>query len=155
MMGQLSTREAGLRRSGSGSPLEMILREMDQLFSDFFGDRLLRAAQPPQPRLDLSETDGEIQVHMDLPGYKREEIDISLNRDTLTITGEYAEQQEDKDEERHYHRIERRRGEFRRTIQLPAAVQEKKVEAHFKDGVLTITMPKAEESKSHTIPVKG
>jgi HSP20 family protein len=73
----------------------------------------------------------------------------------LTIHGDHDEKKEEKDEGRRYHRIECHRGSFRRTIPLPATVQEDKIDASFKEGVLTIKMPKAEESKAKKIAVKG
>ena len=153
MAGQLSRRETGIR------PWDNLREEMDQLFSRVFGGEEMAGGKLLSPSLDLSETDDEIEVRLDLPGFKPDEIDVDLNRNMLTISGEHKEEAEEKVEEkvedRRYHRIERRRGSFRRTIALPATVQEDKVDASFSDGVLTITMPKADESKSRKIPVKG
>lgn len=150
MMGQLTKRES------RWNPLTNFQEEMNQLVSQFFGENGgASERQLMSPNLDLSETDGEIEVRLDLPGFKPEEIDVDLSHDVLTISGEHKEEKEEKDEGRRYHRIERRRGSFQRIVQLPAMVQEDKIDATFQNGVLTITMPKSEESKSKKIRVKG
>ncbi|MCA9114743.1 MAG: Hsp20/alpha crystallin family protein [Planctomycetaceae bacterium] len=156
MAGQLTRKSSALRPWFERSPLASLRQEMDELFSRFIGeDGESAAGRLMAPSLDLSETDDEIEVRMDVPGFKPDEIDVALNRDLLTLSGEHSEEKEDKEEERRYHRIERRRGSFRRIVQLPASVQEDGIEASFEDGVLTIRMPKAEQSKPHRIPIKG
>lgn len=156
MAGQLTRKSSALRPWFDRAPLANLREEMDELFSRFFSeDGESAAGRLMAPNLDLSETDNEIEVRMDVPGFKPEEIEVALNRDVLTLSGEHAEEKEEKEEERRYHRIERRRGSFRRIVQLPASVQEAGIEASFQDGVLTVRMPKAEESKPHRIPIKG
>lgn len=150
MAGQLSKQES------RWNPLSNFQQEMNQLISQFFGENGESAGRAMiSPNLDLSETDNEIEVSMDLPGFQPNEIDVELHKDVLSIRGEHSEEKEEKEEGRRYHRIERRRGSFQRTVQLPAMVQEDKIDANFKDGVLTIKMPKSEESKSKKISVKG
>jgi HSP20 family protein len=105
------------------------------------------------PSLDLSETANAIDVRMDLPGIKPEEIDVQLNNGVLTVSGERKEEKEEKD--KMYHRVERRRGSFSRSVTLPASVMEDKVEAQYRDGVLTISMQKTDEAKSRKIKVKS
>jgi HSP20 family protein len=105
------------------------------------------------PSVDLSETDNALEVRMDLPGIKASEVDIQLNNNVLTISGERKEEKEEKG--RTFHRVERRSGSFARSLTLPTAVAEEKVAAEFHDGVLKITLPKTEESKAHKIKVKG
>lgn len=154
MARQLTRRESEVSPWRELGPLEAFRREMDQLFSRFLGgeeDSWSFGA----PSLDLSETDSEVEVRMETPGLKPEEIDIRLDRDLLTVRGEHAEEKKEEDEGRRYHRIERRSGRFSRTVRLPAAVQENQIDAELKDGLLTIRMPKAEESKAHRVPVKG
>ena len=153
MAGQLTRRESEMRPWREFGPLDTFRREMDQFLSRFFGteEGLLEMGAPS---IDLSETDGEIEVRMDAPGVKAQEIDIRLEGRNLIVQGEHAEEKEEKDGRR-FHRIERRSGRFSRSIQLPTAVQEDKIEAELKDGVLTLKMPKAEESRPHKIPVKG
>ena len=103
------------------------------------------------PSVDLSETDGEIDVTMDLPGMKADEIDIQVHNNLLTIRGERKQETEEKD--RTFHRIERRTGSFSRTVSLPSEVDEETVDASYKDGVLKIRMPKAKAAQAKKISV--
>ncbi|MFH2122399.1 MAG: Hsp20/alpha crystallin family protein [Pseudomonadota bacterium] len=96
------------------------------------------------PRLDVSETDKTLEVKADLPGMDKKDIKVSLDGDLLTIQGEKKEVKESKD--KHYHSIERRSGSFYRALRLPMEVENDKIEANFKDGVLTLTLPKTKES---------
>lgn len=105
------------------------------------------------PSLDLAETDGALAVTIDLPGVKPDEIDIEVTGTTLKISGERKEEQEEKGKS--FHRVERRSGRFIRTLTLPCTVQEDRVEAKYDNGVLTIQLPKTEESKTRKIEVKS
>jgi len=104
------------------------------------------------PAVNVSETDEEIRVTAELPGVDPGQVDISLTEDMLTIRGEKKEEHEER--KRDYHRIERSYGSFTRTVRLPSAVDADKVEAVFKDGVLTIEMPKREEAKTRKVKVE-
>jgi HSP20 family protein len=108
---------------------------------------------PGIPTLDVSETDKSVEVKVDLPGIKPKEIDIRLSGNVLTVSGERKEEQEEKGKT--YHRIERRSGSFSRSVSLPCTVQEDEVAAEYRDGVLTITLPKTEAAKAHKIVVKS
>lgn len=125
--------------------------EIDRLFEDFFQswDMPARGAEEGgmfNPALNVAETDAAIEATMELPGLSEDEIEITLTRDGLTITGEKSDEEEER--EKNYHRRERRYGYFRRTIPLPAdSVDADKIEANFDKGVLTITMPKSEKAK--------
>lgn len=92
------------------------------------------------PRIDLSETDQEYTVIVDLPGMDEKDIDLSYSRNVLSISGKKEEEKEEK--ERQYHRIERYSGQFRRDIPLQENVDDSKIAATFKNGVLTINLPK-------------
>lgn len=127
--------------------------EMDNLlnrFSDDFGNGWL--TQGYAASLDLSETNNHIEVRMDVPGIKPEEIDVEVSGNLLRITGERKEEQEEKGKT--FHRIERRSGSFSRSVTLPCEVEENQVEASCNNGVLTITLPKCESMKAHKINVK-
>ncbi len=103
------------------------------------------------PALDMHEDKDNIVVHAELPGMKKEDIDISLHNDCLSISGERKSEKEHKDAE--VYRSERFTGRFQRTVTLPVAVDAEKVTAFYKDGVLTITLPKTEEAKPKHIDV--
>jgi len=105
------------------------------------------------PPLDVYEEGGMVVVKAELPGMKREEIDIRVSGDTLTISG--TKEKEEKVERKDYLRLERAAGMFTRTVTLPAEVDAAKVAASYKDGILEIRAPKVEgaEPKGHKIEV--
>ena len=105
------------------------------------------------PSIDISETEKSVDVKLDLPGVKAKEIDIQLNGNLLTVRGDRKEEEEKKG--KMFHRVERRYGSFSRSITLPCPVQEDEVAAEYRDGVLSITLPKTEEAKSKKIAVKS
>ena len=102
---------------------------------------------------DRYQTANDVVVKASLPGFKPEEVDISITGDTLTIKGEHKDEKEVKDEDYFYK--ERRYGSFSRSLILPIQVQSDKAEAVFEDGILTLTLPKAEEIKPKQIKVKA
>jgi HSP20 family protein len=144
-------------------PFASFQREMNRLFDNFFGGLSLSPwaplergmAQTFTPRVDVSETDKEIRVSVELPGMEEKNIDVSLTKDTLTIKGEKKEETEDKGKD--YYRMERSYGSFTRSIPLPVEVDTDKVEATFKKGVLDITLPKTAKAieKTKKIAVKS
>lgn len=101
--------------------------------------------------LDISENENEYVVRASLPGVRPDDVQITSHGDTLTIRGEVKEDQEKKGE--HWHLRERRFGSFQRTMRLPSSIDANKAQAHFDQGVLTLTLPKAEESKPKQIRV--
>jgi HSP20 family protein len=103
------------------------------------------------PVLDLYEDKDNLFVKMDLPGMKREEIEVSLHEGSLSISGERKSEQ--KHEAAEVYRAERFFGRFQRTVTLPTPVAADKVKAEYKDGILTITLPKTEEAKPKHIDV--
>lgn len=105
------------------------------------------------PTLDFSETKDAFVVKAETPGMDPQDISVSLENQVLTLKGEKKHEKEDKDEQ--YYRVERSYGAFARTVRLPAAVDGSKVTAGFKNGLLTVTLPKAPGAKGSTIPVKA
>ncbi|NIO71811.1 MAG: Hsp20 family protein, partial [Anaerolineae bacterium] len=103
--------------------------------------------------VDMYETDEEVVVKTAVPGVKSEDIDVSITGDVLTIKGETKA--EEKVEKANYIRQERRYGAFSRSLTLPSTVVADKATAEFENGVLTLTLPKAEEVKPKTIKVKA
>lgn len=105
------------------------------------------------PAFDVSETEDKVIVKAELPGMNVKDIDITLTDGLLTIKGERNLEKEDKKE--NYHRIERQFGSFSRSLNLGANVEAEAIDANYKDGVLTVTLPKAEENKPKRIEVKS
>ena len=129
-------------------------KDMERLIERFFDPTgEMPALGTWEPRLDIAETKDALTIKAEMPGVKPEEIQLSLQDGVLTIKGEKEEEKEEKD--KRYHRVERSYGEFTRVMRLPAAVDGAKAAAEFKDGVVTITLPKAPEAKGTTIEVKA
>lgn len=97
------------------------------------------------PSLDVSENDHEIKVMAELPGLDESDVEVSLLKNVLTISGEKKAETEDKGD--NYHRIERSYGSFKRSVTLPAEVDTDAVDANFKNGILTVTLPKSPEAQ--------
>ncbi len=125
--------------------------EFDRVFDTSFGSvfRPLGSLNQWNPAVDVYQNKDQYTVHAELPGLKKEEIELSLNGDTLTISGE--RKQETKSEEGS--RTERFFGRFQRSVILPVPVNAEKVNATYKEGILTVVLPKAEEAKPKQIPV--
>lgn len=129
---------------------------MDRLFDDAFtrpwglsdGGRGMG-----MPAVDMYQTDDDVVVKTAIPGIKPEDVQISVTGDTLTIKGEVKESNDSK--EKAYHIREQRWGSFERTLTLPTDVKADKAQADFENGILTVTLPKAEEVKPKTITVKA
>lgn len=132
----------------------MTLRDaMDRLFDDAF-TRPLRMYDRDlsMPAVDMYQTDNEVVVKAAIPGIKADDVQINVTGEVLTIKGETKEKEETKDKA--YHIREQRWGMFERTIALPTDVVADKAKAEFENGILTITLPKAEEVKPKTISIK-
>jgi HSP20 family protein len=104
------------------------------------------------PAVDIAEHDDEYLVKVELPGVNKDEVKLTLENNILTIRGEKKQEKETKKE--NYHRVERSYGSFQRSFTLPAAVKADKIDASYKDGILTVSLPKAEEAISKQIEVK-
>ena len=129
-------------------------REMDQLFDRFWEDdgENLRALREWVPSLDFWETVDAYMVRIEIPGLEPKDVQVTLQDNVLTVRGERKDEPR-KDDERFY-RLERNYGAFSRSIRLPATVDGARVNAVFKSGLLTITVPKTPEAKPTTIPIK-
>ncbi|HEX8235479.1 MAG TPA: Hsp20/alpha crystallin family protein [Abditibacteriaceae bacterium] len=104
------------------------------------------------PAVDVVENDLEIVLHAELPGLKKEEIDIQLTGDTLTIRGERKRTSTQRGE--NFHRIERQYGAFGRTFEIETLIDAASVSASYEDGVLTVRLPKQQEVKSRQIEIQ-
>ncbi len=132
----------------------MTLREaMDHLFDDAFTRPLTLRDGWSAPAIDMYQTDDEIVVKASLPGVKADEVQINITGEILTIKGETKQVEEKKDKA--WHMREQRWGTFERAIALPTEVTADKAKAEFENGILTITLPKAEEVKPKIININA
>ncbi len=104
------------------------------------------------PPVDIEEDDREYLLKAELPGMKKEDVKLKVEGGTLSISGERKEEKEEKDKK--HHRVERSYGAFMRSFALPEVVLSEKVSAEFKDGILTVHVPKDEKAKPKAIEVK-
>jgi HSP20 family protein len=104
------------------------------------------------PTVDISETDGEYLIKAELPEVKKEDVKVTLEDGVLILSGERRQEKEEKHTK--YHRVERSYGSFVRSFSLPELVDESKVKAEYKDGVLSLHLPKSEKVKPRAIDVK-
>jgi HSP20 family protein len=131
--------------------LERIRREFDRLMEEFIAKEE-PAERVFAPALDVYETDSEVVVKAELPGVKKEDVEVLVRDNSLIIRGEKKEEKEEKTET--YHRVERVYGKFERVVALPAEVKLEGVKAEFKDGVLEIRLPKEKTSKEAKIEIQ-
>jgi HSP20 family protein len=126
--------------------------ELDRVFESTFGStvRSLGTLSRWTPPVDVYQDKDQFTVVAEVPGMKKEELEISLNGDTLTISG--VRKSEEKEDDQRF-RTERFFGRFQRSLTLPSAVNAEKVKASYKDGVLEVVFPKAEEAKPKQIEV--
>jgi HSP20 family protein len=124
--------------------------EVNRLLEDVFGPPDPSATRM-SPRVDVCEDKDEYLVAVEAPGMAKEDVKISVHENTLTIKGE--RRKEEPKEGTKYHRAERSWGPFQRSFRLPRDVQADKVSAVYKDGVLKVTVPKAEKARPREIPV--
>jgi HSP20 family protein len=126
--------------------------ELDRVFESAFGSsvRSLGTLSRWTPAVDVYQDKDQFTVVAEVPGMKKEELEISLNGDTLTISGERKTEEKEDD---HRFRSERFFGRFQRSLTLPSAVNTEKAKATYKEGVLEVVLPKAEEAKPKQIEV--
>jgi HSP20 family protein len=155
-------REALPARRKEEYPLFALQREMNRLFDDFFRGfdlRPLRMADQKwagfSPRLDLEETEKEYRITAELPGMEEKDVEVLLTGNSITLKGEKKEEKEEKG--RNYYHTERSYGSFHRSVPLPEGIEIEKVDAEFKNGVLTVKLPKTaqEKTKSKKVPIKS
>jgi HSP20 family protein len=142
-----------LARFSPSSEMRGLQREIDRLFDQFFPTRSAGEADSTvwAPRTDLIESEDAYIIHLDVPGMAKDELDVNYQDGMLTIAGERKKEQ--RNENDNVVRIERALGRFYRSFGLPRAVNAAGISASYTDGVLTVRVPKAEESKPRRIKV--
>ena len=141
-----------VRWEPAGELASMEIDRLNRMFTDFYGEAFSRSAWVPA--VDIYETDAhEVVLKAELPEMKREDISVTFENGVLTLKGERKFEQETTKE--NYHRVERRHGTFSRSFTLPNTVDASRISAAYKDGILTVTLPKAEEAKPRQIEVQG
>ncbi len=151
------------RQRGIASRIPDPIEWMDRFFNEFVPSRLMGRMVGPlwyddqqndlMPAFDVSETEDHIEVRADLPGIDTKNLNISLSGNILSVRGERKEERTEENDM--YHSVERRFGSFSRSFTLPADVKEEGIEAAYKDGVLSISIPKAETVRQRRIEVKS
>lgn len=138
------------------SELRRMQREIDRLFDGFFPTRPTDQGNGESavwsPRADVSETEEAYVLHIDAPGLKKDDFNINWQDGSLTVSGE--RKWEDKEQRENYVRVERSFGHFFRSFALPNTVKADEISGTYEDGVLTLYVPKAEESKPRRIEIK-
>jgi HSP20 family protein len=133
-----------------------VQREINRVFDNFFrGGSQWDDTQELTawtPAVDIAELEDRFQVRMELPGVNKDDVKITLENNILTVRGE--KKQEKEDAGKNYHRVERSYGAFQRSFTLPVTIKSDRIDAGFKDGILTIALPKSEEAKPKQIEVK-
>jgi len=130
------------------------MRDMVRSLESFM--RPLEQVEPSReswlPPVDIKETSEAIEILADMPGFKAEELEVNADGSMLTLRGESTRQERHEGET--YHRLERSHGTFERSFRIPQSVDASKIEAHFDNGVLRLTLPKREETRPRAIEVK-
>jgi HSP20 family protein len=124
----------------------------DRIFSEMAASRDTDAKSAWHPAIDVAETPREIVVKAEVPGMEKEDLDITLSDGLLTIRGE--KRAETESESGRYLRVERRYGSFNRTLRIPETVDVGAIEASYKDGLLTVRLPKQAAEKSRRVPIR-
>lgn len=127
-------------------------QEMDRLIEDFFGEFPAERVLPERmrvPSVDVVDRPNDILVRAEMPGMTKESIRVDATSESLTLCGEMKEEKEEKEERgEQFYRRERRMGMYQRVIPLPVQIKPNEVKARYKDGILEVTLPKTEESKT-------
>jgi HSP20 family protein len=145
--------------TGGITPWEQMERVMDEFLPGRWmhrwgapaWDDLMSGMRAPSPSIDVIDRDDEVVVKAEIPGVRKEDVELSVTDNTLTISGET--QHEEKEEKENYSRREIRRGAFSRTVTLPAAVDTDKATAKFEDGMLVVSMPKLTKTSRKRVEI--
>lgn len=128
-------------------------RMLDNFFrGDIYDEGTFGGTQMFAPALDLSETKDAYVIKAELPGMKKEDVKVTMNNNIVTIAGEKRIEEEKR--EGNFHRMERSFGSFERSVTIPGAIKPEGIDCKYADGLLTLTLPKTEETKQKVIDVK-
>ena len=131
-----------------------IHNEMNRLFDNWYKPSRYRAEGESldwMPVVDILEANGHVEIRAEIPGLSEKEVQVSVADDVLTLKGEKTQESDEKDQK--YHRVERSYGRFQRSFTLPANLNSEAIKAKFTNGVLTVSIPKAEEVKPKEIQI--
>jgi len=132
--------------------IDELQNEINRLFDFSYGKGLTATAALSVPSVDVSEDKENVYVEADVPGLEQKDINVTLRKDSLYITGKKEESKEEK--KKNYHRLERTSQSFYREVLLPREVDGSKVKATYKSGVLKLALPKKEEEKEKEIKIE-
>lgn len=159
-------RDVPVKKEASGpfQDMETRMREMENRFEDFFSADWMRPSrwelpdwarlnqmELKVPKMDIVDREADIVARVDLPGVKKEDIDVSLTDNTITVKGSTKSEKEEKDGD--YYRSETMKGSFSRTMTLPGEVDGRKAKSTFEDGVLEVVVPKHEKARRHSVKI--
>ena len=130
--------------------METLRRQMDQIF-DELAQTNRESSTNWTPAVELQDQENSLLLRAEIPGVEGKDLDIQVTREAVSISGEHR--YEKQSEEKGFYHSEFRYGKFQRTVQLPVPIQNDKVEAEFKNGILTLTLPKAEELQKKVVKV--
>lgn len=136
---------------GNGAVVTSHLRDFDQLFQELTGQAARQGGRELAPPTDIFETEAGVSLQVDLPGHDAKSIEVKVEKNVLTLR---SERKADPAQKESAKRLERSFGVYTRSFKLPDTVDASKVEARYEAGVLTLTMPRKEESKPRVIEVK-
>ncbi len=143
------------RDNSTRTPFDSFRREIDSVFDEFFSLKPSSLFDSDWlPSIDVDENEKEFTVTAELPGMEEKDINVTLENNILTIAGEKKEEKEEKDENRNRYHAERCYGSFSRSVSLPEEIKQDKIKAKFKNGVLSINIPKDESAEKKRISVK-
>lgn len=146
-------RDRGVARGDFYDPFTALQREIDRLFDDFTRSWPAAAATPDlTPRMDVSETDKEIEITAELPGLQEKDVQVNVADNILTIKGEKRAEKEEKD--KNFRSIERSYGSFSRTLELPEGIDADAIKATIANGVLKVTVPKPAPAQVKKVEIK-
>jgi HSP20 family protein len=127
----------------------------ENMFGPAWGGRLAGMDVMRNPQADVIESNDQIDVVLELPGLRPDDVEVSLENNILTIAGEKKEERREDDQDRRWHLSERRYGRFSRSFILPRDVEQERIAAHFENGLLRISIPKSERARPRRIEVQG